>query len=180
MKRIKPIALTVLAAVAPGIAHTSEIGHFNGGLANIRDYLVPDPGFYTLVYNYFYTTDQINDRNGDEINSVTISPGGGPGVTLGVDVNLDMYALVPAFAYVTEVKSIGLRIGALVAPSFANASFGASYPGQPDAVEARRIRTSTWATCTSSPSGWATRSSIGTSPWRTAFTRPLASMRLNP
>ena len=81
-----------------------EIGHFNGGVMNIRDYLVPDPGFYGVVYNYFYTTDRINDSNGDEIRSVTINPGPGPDLTVGVEADVDMYALAPTLLWVTEVN----------------------------------------------------------------------------
>jgi len=32
--------------------HAGEIGHFNGGVMNIRDYRMPDPGLYAAVYNY--------------------------------------------------------------------------------------------------------------------------------
>ena len=37
-----------------------EIGHFNGGVMNMRDYVMPEPGFYGAMYNYFYTTGQLN------------------------------------------------------------------------------------------------------------------------
>jgi len=87
------IVLTVAMLTATLGAHAAEVGHFNGGLLNIRDYVVPEPGIYGALYNYFYTTNQLNDRHGDEIHSVTINPRGGPGVTLGVDVNVDIYAL---------------------------------------------------------------------------------------
>ena len=60
-------------------AHAAELGHYNGGLLNIRDYFVPAPGLYGGLYNYFYTTDRLNDRHGDEITSVTINPRGGRG-----------------------------------------------------------------------------------------------------
>jgi len=56
--------------------HAAEIGHFNGGLLNIQDYFVPEPGLYGILYNYFYTTDRLNDRHGDEIHSITINPRG--------------------------------------------------------------------------------------------------------
>ena len=108
-------------------AHAAEIGHYNGGVMNIRDYLVPDPGIYGAVYNYFYTTDQINDSHGDKIKSITInSPRGGPGVTVGVDVNVDMYALAPTLMWVRDIKPLGLKYGALITPSFVNANLDAA------------------------------------------------------
>jgi len=82
MKRtiLKTVSLAaIITVMAPMLnAHAGEIGHFNGGVMNIRDYVVPEPGFYGAIYNYFYTTGQLNNSNGDEIKSVTIKPGPGP------------------------------------------------------------------------------------------------------
>ena len=87
MSRLTSILLLVIAICAATLtAHTAEIGHFNGGILNIRNYFVPEPGLYGGLYNYFYHTGRLNDRHGDEIHSVSINPRGGPGVTLGVDV----------------------------------------------------------------------------------------------
>jgi hypothetical protein len=119
-------ALAGALAFATTVADAAEIGHFSGGFLNIRDYLVPEPGLYGGVYNYFYTTDRLNDRHGDKINSVTISPGPGRGVTLGVDVNVDMYVLAPSLIYVADVKPLGIKYGALISPTFANASLEAA------------------------------------------------------
>jgi hypothetical protein len=119
-------ALIGALAFVTTIAEAGEIGHYSGGFLNIRDYFVPEPGFYGAVYNYFYTTDQLNNRRGNKVNSVTISPGGGPGVTLGVDVNVDMYVLAPALIYVKDIKPLGIRYGALITPTFANASLAAA------------------------------------------------------
>ena len=112
---VKTLSLAVVAATLTMVvnAHAAEIGHYNGGVMNIRDYLVPDPGFYGAIYNYFYTTDRLNDSHGDKIKSITINPpGGGPGVTLGVDVNVDMYALAPTLIWVTDLEPLGLKYGA--------------------------------------------------------------------
>jgi len=115
-------ALAGALALVTTVAQAGEIGHYAGGFMNIRDFLVPEPGFYGAVYNYFYTTDRINDRNGNKVSTVTVNPGGGPGVTLGVDVNVDMYVLAPSLIYVTDIKSLGIKYGALISPTFANAS----------------------------------------------------------
>lgn len=116
--------LGVLAAASSGQA--AEIGHFNGGVMNIRDYLVPEPGFYGALYNYVYTTDRINDPQGHSVNSVTIRPGPGPGVNLGVNVDLDMYALAPTFIWITEIEALGIKYGALITPSFIEGSLHAA------------------------------------------------------
>ena len=126
MKRMTRFVVAVFVTlVACGSAGAAEIGHYNGGLANIRDYFVPDPGFYGIVYNYIYTTDRTNDPDGHKIHSVTINPRGGPGVTFDVKVDVDMYALVPALIWISDWKPLGFKYGAFIAPTFANASIQA-------------------------------------------------------
>lgn len=127
MKKQISIVITATAALATAFsAHAGEIGHYAPGVLNIRDFVVPEPGFYGAVYNYFYSTDRINDSHGDKIKSVTIKPGPGPGVTVGVDVNVDMYALAPTFIWVTDVQSLGIKYGAMITPSFMNANIDAT------------------------------------------------------
>lgn len=122
------LALAAAALAAPAAA---EVGHFMPGVLGIRDYVVPsEPGFYGVVDNFLYETTRLNDRHGDARDSVTIAPGGGPGVTLDIDVSLDLYALVPALIWVSDWKLLGARYAAFVAPSFANASIGAALSTQ--------------------------------------------------
>src|SRR6266480_3318389 len=118
--------VATIAALTPVLnVRAGEIGHFNGGVMNIWDYVVPEPGFYGAVYNYFYTTGQLNNSNGDETKSVTSKPGPGPGITLGVNVDVDLYALAPTVIWVTDVKPLGIKYGALISPLFVNANLNA-------------------------------------------------------
>ncbi|WP_367870944.1 transporter [Luteolibacter sp. Populi] len=110
--------------------HAGEIGHFAPGVLNIRDFAMPEPGFYGVLYNYGYSTDQLNDARGNEINSVHIGRGPGPGVTLGVDVDVDVYAISPTFIWVSDCEIFGAKYGAYIAPSFSNTSIGASLTTQ--------------------------------------------------
>ena len=126
-RRIRTVLVAVLALAAASAAGAGEIGHFGGGVMNIRDYLVPDPGLYGAVYNYYYKTDRVNDAHGSEVKSVTIDPpGGGAGVAVGVDVNVDMYALAPTLIWVTDVAPLGLKYGALITPTFADVNLDAA------------------------------------------------------
>jgi hypothetical protein len=116
-----------LAAVssAATIAQAGEIGHFNGGIMDIRDYFLPaDPGIYGVVYNYYYFTDRLNNRNGDKVSSVTVPTPGGP-VDVNVGVNLHMYAVIPAIIWVSPCDILGAKYGGYIAPSFANNSLEA-------------------------------------------------------
>jgi len=128
MKKIFPI-ISVLAILIAGPVITNaqqEVGHFAPGVLNIRDFAMPDSGFYAVVYNYFYSTDRLNDDNGNKIKSVTIKPGSGPGTTVNINVDLNVYALAPTFIWVSKWKLLGAKYGAYISPSFTNTSVGAS------------------------------------------------------
>jgi len=105
-------------------ASAGELGHFAPGVFNIRDFAMPPPGFYGALYNYFYTTDRLNDRNGNKVHSVTIGPG--PGVTLDVDVDVDIYVVAPTLIWASPWTIAGARYGALISPTFATSSLGAA------------------------------------------------------
>jgi hypothetical protein len=116
------LTLAVALLGAGGLVRAGDAGHFAGGMMDIRDYFVPDPGFYGALYNYFYTSDRFNDQQGNKVSSVTISPGPGPGTTVDVNVDLNMYVLAPALIWVSPWKVLGAKYGAYVTPTFANAS----------------------------------------------------------
>jgi len=120
------VGLAVVMTVSVSAATAGELGHFNPGVPNIRDFVVPEPGLYGMVYNYFYTSDRLNDRKGKKVDSVTINPGPGPGLTLDLKVDLDIYALSPMFIWVSPWEVAGARYAAYIAPSFATSSLGAS------------------------------------------------------
>jgi len=103
------------------VTQAGEIGHYNGGVYGIRDFFVPqEPGFYGLVYNYYYSTDRLNNRDGDKVRSVSVGP-----ANVNVNVDLHMYALIPVFAWVSPCKVLGANYAAYVAPSFADNSVSA-------------------------------------------------------
>jgi hypothetical protein len=115
-------AAVFIAAITTVTADASEIGHFSPGVPNIRDLAVPPAGVYVVVYNYGYVTSRLNDANGNQISSVTVGGGVGPGVTLGVDVDVSAYALAPTFIWVAPKKVLGGKYGLYVAPTFSNTS----------------------------------------------------------
>lgn len=128
--RTKISACWTAAASAFLSAPAAEIGHFSPGVPNIRDFIMPEPGFYGVMYSYGYTSDRLNDGAGNEIKAVTIRPGMGPGVTLGVDVDVDVYAVSPAFIWVSPWKVLGAKYGAYLAPTLGNTTVGASLVSQ--------------------------------------------------
>lgn len=126
---VKAAVKISLAIAAWGLSvnvSAAEIGHFNGGVMNLRDYVMPDPGFYGLLYNYFYTSDQLNNASGHQIDSVTVKTPGKPAIPARMNVNLNMYALAPSLAWVTDIEALGIKYGALVTPTFVDANLNAS------------------------------------------------------
>ena len=87
---------------------------------------MPEPGLYGVLYTYAYTTDRLNDADGNEIDSVTINPGPGPGVTLDVDVDVDAWVLSPTLIWVSPWTVLGAKYGAYISVPFGNTSVGAS------------------------------------------------------
>ena len=124
---MKKIIILMIAAASVGSFTTvqaEEIGHFNGGVLDIRDYFMPDPGVYGVVYNYYYVSDRLNNGNGDKITSATLETPGGP-VRVNVDVNVHIYALIPAVVLSSPYQLLGARYGGYIAPIFANNSLDA-------------------------------------------------------
>jgi len=107
-------------------AQAGEIGHFAPGVLNIRDYAMPAPGYYALIYNYGYSANRLNDADGNGVTSVTIQRGPAAGAVLDVDVDVDVYALAPTFIFVSPWQLLGAQYGAYVSPTFGNTSVGAS------------------------------------------------------
>src|SRR5438552_15515243 len=108
--------LAVMGALflIPWVARAGEPGHFIPGVPSIRDFAVPDPGLYFILYNHGYLTDTFNDRNGNKIQSININPGPGPGVTLNLAVDVDLYALVHYLMWVSAWVILCLHHGAYV------------------------------------------------------------------
>jgi hypothetical protein len=99
-----------------------EIGHFAPGAFNIRDFVLPDPGFYWGVYNYAYRTTRANDANGDKISSRTVTGPGGQTTTVGLDVDISVYSLSPFLMWVSGKKVLGAKYGVMLNPTFSNAN----------------------------------------------------------
>lgn len=124
MRNLRLIAFAGFSTATYLGASAGEISHYNGAFMNIRDFFMPaEPGFYGAVYDYHYTTDRINDKNGDTIRSITPNlPGGGAGTSLNLDVNLDIHVVSPTLIWVTDWEPLAARCGFLIAPTLANAS----------------------------------------------------------
>lgn len=117
----------VVAAIATATAY-AQTEHYVPGSFNIRDFAVPDAGFYAGVYNYGYLTDTLKDANGSRLSSVTLTgPGGRVSTKVNVNVNIQLYGLAPVFIWVPRKKILGAKYGILLNPTFANTSLSALF-----------------------------------------------------
>lgn len=108
-----------------------QAGFYQPGVANLRDYATPSPGFYIIDYNIWTKSDGFYDRNGNRVGEVDLSQ---IDPSLGtVNLDLDANAYVNAFvvAWVSKrLKPFGdaSYVAALV-PTFVSANYGVSvYP----------------------------------------------------
>ena len=104
-----------------GSSQSGELGHYVPGVASIRDFIVPAPGFYYAQYHVFYNTDSYRDRNGNSVSSITIGD-----QTLTVEADVNVFALVPTFIWVSEEKLLGANYGLFISPTLTNTSLQAS------------------------------------------------------
>jgi hypothetical protein len=114
-------SVIVIGAITTATAF-AQTDHYVPGSFNIRDFAVPDPGFYGAIYNYGYLTDNLKDSSGNQINSITITGPGGRSTTINLNVNVNLYALAPVIIWVPKKKILGAKYGTMLNPSFANTS----------------------------------------------------------
>ena len=94
--------------------------HYAGGALNIRDVLVPAPGSYLALYDYFYRSTQFNDQNGDKLTSFVVPTKSGQNALVHVNVDVFLTGIFPNFVWVSPWKILGGQYSAYVSPELAN------------------------------------------------------------
>jgi hypothetical protein len=121
------IALFGFLVTLNGVLSAGTLAHYAPGVYNIRDYFIPDPGFYTLLYAPYYHTGQYKDSNGNNITSVGGISRRGQFVTLAYSTDIDVETISPEFIWVPRwTLPGGVKFAAYVAPSFGNSNVSAS------------------------------------------------------
>ena len=95
--RIQILMLAAALASLPGILQAQPSAHYVPGVEGIKGGSFPPPGFYFRDYNYFYWADQLNNSSGGNAN-------------IG-NINTFVYANVPRFIWITDVKFLGGYVG---------------------------------------------------------------------
>jgi hypothetical protein len=115
------LLLAGICILSSGQGWSGETGHYFPGIANIRDFVVPPPGFYYLQYNGYYHSDTFRDSSGDKVDSVQVGS-----ETIDIDADLDVWTILPTFIWSTDWKILGAQYSGFVQPSFGNISVQAA------------------------------------------------------
>ncbi len=124
LQRKKRVVICVFWYVLLGVlgpTWAGELGHYAPGLPNIRDLVVPDPGFYFVQYLAAYNADTFRNKAGDKVKSIDT-----PVTTLNVNADVDVFVVAPAFVWVSPWEFLGAKYGAQIIPTFGNTSVQAS------------------------------------------------------
>ena len=104
MRRLSRRALVtfVLVGIAAGGVSAGETCHYVNGVEGLKAATVPPPGLYYRTYSVFYSADRLMGPDGEKLD-------------LGFDVNV--YAFVSRFVWVTQKKILGANyFGSVIVP----------------------------------------------------------------
>ncbi|MBZ0160379.1 MAG: transporter [bacterium] len=104
-----------------GRVWAGELGHYTPGSQSIRDYFVPEPGFYYVEYHSLYRAHTLKNRNGDEVKSITRTGPSGT-TTVNADVDINVFVVTPTFIWASPWQVLGARYAVYIAPSFSDGS----------------------------------------------------------
>jgi hypothetical protein len=122
------LGMVLLWVVALGTrGEAGELGHYAPSVFNVRDLVMPPKGVYAALYGLYYTSDEFRDRNGNEVNSVTIGER-----SIDLDVDLDLYSLIPTVLWNTGFKILGADYGMYASLPFGGPSVQAALALGPD------------------------------------------------
>jgi len=127
------LAIAVLAVSVLFPTTAKAAGHYMPGVMNIRDFVLPPPGFYLVTYNAFYFKPKLKNSNGNTVNSVNVG-----GRTVNVDADATIYGLAPAFIFTIDTGLWGINYGAVVTPSFGNTSITATLETEERGISGKR------------------------------------------
>jgi len=105
-------------------ALAAALGHYVPGVLNIRDFFVPEEGFYYAQYLPYYNADKYMNSSGNKVTSVQAGPNAG--VTVNVDASVHTVTFAPALLWSTHWKILGARYGAYISPTMSNTNLSAS------------------------------------------------------
>jgi hypothetical protein len=104
MKKILRIAAVtfIIAATGSGSGFAGETCHYVNGVEGLKAATVPPPGLYFRTYTVRYSADTLTDPSGESLD-------------IGFDVNV--YAFVSRFVWVTQKKILGANyFGSVIVP----------------------------------------------------------------
>jgi hypothetical protein len=82
----------VMLALSATTLHADANNHYGNGVEGIKGATVTPPGFYYRMYNFYYSADEVMDKNGDEI---------------PIDFDVNVFVMANRFIWVTDKKILG-------------------------------------------------------------------------
>ncbi len=105
MTRSLLIAVLLIAVVPQFTQAQQETSHYPPGAEGLKAASLPGPGTYLKWYNVVYAANTLKDGNGKDVPA---------------DLNVNVFATVPRFIWMTEEKFLGADYGMDVAVPFVN------------------------------------------------------------
>jgi len=101
----------------------AALGHYAPAVLNIRDFFLPEEGYYYAQYMPYYNSGTYHDAGGNKTTSIQ-----GPvlGKTFPIDAKVSMIVFAPVLIASTDLKVLGARYGAYINPTMANSNLSAT------------------------------------------------------
>jgi len=116
------LVVAALAWVVASPSGAAEFGPSSPGGRNVRDFFVPQPGFYLVAYSVYYTSDTLTDSHGNEVKTIDVTPPSGKSIALDFHASVDLFVLAPTVGWIAPWDIAGGRFGVLITPTFGNSS----------------------------------------------------------
>ena len=113
------LLLTLLLSGTQELCAQQETSHYPAGAEGLKGASLPPPGKYLKWYNIYYAANTIRDRNGKDA---------------GAGLDLDVFATVPRYIWMTDEKVLGADYGMDIAVPFLNVDLKVDAAGVSDST----------------------------------------------
>jgi len=119
------LALLLWSLISAACWAQSEVGHYQPGVVNAKDFIVPEPGWYYNQYDTHYHSGRFNDEHGKKTSTVTVGP-----ATLAVQADVDYFAVSPTLTCTSPWEVLGGRYAAFISLPFQSNGVAAELSGR--------------------------------------------------
>ena len=126
------VVVSVFLFAVTTYSYAGEMGHYSPAPMAVRDFAMPrEPVKAFVNYNTFYNTDEFRNKNGDKVDSVSVTGSRTVNVGLlnrtlpilitgtaniGIDLDIDVFLQGVGYLEVTDKEFFGGRYGFVILP----------------------------------------------------------------